>query len=150
MKTCFKCHKEKELDEFYAHPRMKDGHLNKCKECTKIDVRRDRQQSESARKYDAKRYRENPERRKNIIDSSIKRRKANPLKTKAQNKVYNEIRSGRMKRPSTCPFCGKSEHRIEAHHDDYTKPLAIVWACTPCHRVLDGKSKALPDDAVLM
>jgi hypothetical protein len=37
MKKCFKCGIEKELSEFYAHPKMGDGHLGKCKECTKRD-----------------------------------------------------------------------------------------------------------------
>jgi hypothetical protein len=37
MKKCFKCGIEKELSEFYAHPKTRDGHLGKCKECTKRD-----------------------------------------------------------------------------------------------------------------
>jgi hypothetical protein len=37
LKTCFKCKKTKNIDDFYKHKETSDKRLGKCKECTKTD-----------------------------------------------------------------------------------------------------------------
>ena len=138
MKTCFKCSQEKERLEFYPHPRMKDGLLGKCKDCTKKDVRRDRQQSPSARLYDKRRYKNNPERRAKIAAGGRRRYALHPDHHKARGYLSHAVRDGRIFKPSACSVCGDTKRRIEGHHPDYSKPLEVVWCCTPCHHKIDG------------
>lgn len=117
MKTCFKCGETKGLSEFYRHPNASQGCLNKCKECTKIDVRANRaKRIEYYREYDRGRG----------------NRQRNPNKTRAQNMVNNAVRDGRLHK-GPCEICG-SVYRIHGHHDDYAKPLNVRWLCAAHHK----------------
>lgn len=56
----------------------------------------------------------------------------NPEKVKAHTRVYDAIRRGKLIRPNTCKICSKF-CKPEAHHEDYSKPLEILWLCKNCH-----------------
>lgn len=132
MKVCFRCGEQKPLGDFYRHPEMRDGHLGKCKECTKRDVRRHRAVSEGPRRYDRSRYLGDAERRAEIKERSAKNKRANPIKYRAQTALQNAVRDGRIEKPGVCTCCGSTE-RIVGHHCDYAKPLDVVWLCVRCH-----------------
>lgn len=108
---------------------MKDGHLNKCKECTKSDVRDRRfnpETREAVLAYDRARGS-----RQTYEDTKFFREKW-PEKYKARNAVSNAVRDGRLHKPERCETCG-NEGALEGHHDDYSKPLEVRWLCSPCH-----------------
>lgn len=132
MKKCFKCNEVKSLSEFYRHSEMKDGHLNKCKMCTKKDVRLDRKNSPNARLYDKKRWRESEKRRERQAKNTKIWREKYPEKYKAHNILNNAIRDKKIKKMN-CEICGDKAH---AHHDDYTKPLDVCWLCPIHHQSL--------------
>ena len=54
---------------------------------------------------------------------------ADKIKTRALTRSY--IRSGKLIR-QPCEVCGTNE-KVEAHHDDYTKPLEVRWLCKKHH-----------------
>lgn len=64
------------------------------------------------------------------------RPKVASLKINAWNKVNYAVRTNKIIKPDICDICGVAE-RIESHHNDYNKPLDVVWCCKKCHIKLD-------------
>jgi len=67
--------------------------------------------------------------------------KANHEKRRVHAFVCRQVRLGRIIRPKTCSQCGLGG-RIEGHHEDYSKPLEIIWLCQKCHSALRRKFRA--------
>ena len=143
MKTCRKCGVKKELAEYYKHKQMLDGHLNICKSCKKNDVNKHRDENlERIQAYDRnrpnnqdrleinKRYRKTAAGKASIKRAMIKYETNNKIKSQARGKVMNALKYGRMIKQN-CVVCNDP---AEAHHEDYSKPLKVIWYCDKHHK----------------
>ena len=137
MKRCFKCSKVKPLDDFYAHPGMGDGHLNKCKKCCKSYVRlRHKQLTQNPYWVLSERARSRLKSAKTRAGAGYQRpprdeqewNRANRHKKRANLQVSRAIAKGQIVRQNC--FCGAVG---QAHHPDYSRPLEVMWLCTKHH-----------------
>jgi hypothetical protein len=161
-KICFKqiaCGSEPQpLENFYKHPKMADGHLGKCIACTKKEVEERRKYLEQHdpvwREKERLRQIGKANRQKARLRGTevfrVWQKKAgekwmrdNPNGKRAHGIVKRAIASGRLTRPNRCQRCGNKHPIIEAHHDDYSKPLDVEWLCKRCHTVVTFDEKRL-------
>lgn len=83
-----------------------------------------------------------PELRKEIRSNWIKKsdfqkkdRKKNLEKYRARDALNHAKREGRI---SQLPCADCKSEKSEAHHEDYSKPLEVIWLCLKCHRLRHG------------
>ena len=127
-KSCISCGLTLPLSSYYRHPRMADGHLNKCKECHRHDVAANRAANvERVRAYDRARG----SRQSRGYQRGY--RGQHPGRAAANSAVARAIRSGALVRPCACWCCG-SDRGVVGHHADYSRPLAVSWLCQACHK----------------
>jgi hypothetical protein len=90
--------------------------------------------------YGRKYYREGIEKNKRRYTAY---KANNPEKRKAQDAVKIAIRNGTLIR-KPCEVCGKI--KVDAHHDDYSKPLEVRWLCRSHHKDHHYKIQSLIDN----
>lgn len=140
MKVCFKCKEKKAIDEYYKHPKMADGHLGKCKDCTKRDVIVNREaNAEYYREYDSERAKL-PKRKASSAAISSRWRRSDSRHTRAHNAVTRAVRAGKLLK-CKCERCGRQN--AHAHHDDYDFPLQVMWLCPLHHKERHKELKAM-------
>ena len=141
-----KCNFCNESDEsmFYV------SNKTKCKKCIKECVNKRRiEKSEYIKEYDRNRknakerielnknrldrYKlEKPEKYNLYISQKNEWSKRNKNKRNAHLKVQRALFNGIIKRPENCEECN-CDKELEAHHEDYDKPLDVKWLCIKCH-----------------
>lgn len=133
-KKCVKCGIVWPFIFFYNHKGYSDGLFAKCKSCCKKDVISNRKKNASYyAEYEKNRCRD-PKRSKYISVRTKEHRNKYPEKYKARTAVSNAIRDKKLfKKP--CCVCG--EIKVQAHHEDYSKPLEVIWVCIKHHRDIE-------------
>ena len=116
---CLKCGEEKPSLDFSIQ--YKNGQRHKrCKDCVADDYREWYASNGRGRSTDysdiALVWVQNHRKERNVSQG-----------------VQRAIRRGDFKRALTCVLCGRNGH-ILAHHEDYDKPLELLWVCASCHK----------------
>lgn len=154
-KTCFKCLQCLPYSHFYKHSKMSDGYMGKCKKCTKLDVTKNRELNlDYYRKYDRKRadlpkrvklrasiaekWKNDPDLKKRMLKHKKNWSEKNTIKRAAHIITGNAIRDGRLIL-GLCEVCKKK--KVDAHYDDYTKPLEVRWLCRKHHAELHKEKR---------
>lgn len=89
--------------------------------------RKTKKAKEARKRYVEQKYRGEADFHKNFRKMMDARK--SPEKVTAWKKANNAVRSGKLVR-TPCP-CG--DPKSHAHHEDYSKPLDVVFLCASCH-----------------
>jgi len=158
-KICSSCKDTKDLHLFNTNKNRKGGLDHYCKDCRSLydkkrnsnPVRRE-QLKAASRRYTlsgkATESRKNniekarlkealfrikyAERIKKYAKEYAKTYKREKVKQAARTILNNAVSRGKMLRPLNCEQC-EQELPVQGHHEDYSKPLDVIWLCVPCH-----------------
>ena len=137
-KICFKCGRKLPLSEFYKHSRMADGHLNKCKDCTKKDVSQNygiKSKDESWVEKERARGRE-------------KFHRLNYKERSWFNKTRRDFHTP-SNIGSKLRFRGYDVDGKEAHHWNYNKPMSVILLSPKAHHRIHKYVKVSREDKYL-
>lgn len=128
-KWCPRCDVVKPVSEFNKRTASRDGLQKECRGCQSD---RERVYVASGRGFGIRRE---AERRKYVL-----RKQDCPEKLRARYILRNAVKSGRVQK-SPCATCANPN--VEAHHEDYSRPLEVTWYCRRHHADHHSRERAV-------
>lgn len=142
FKQCSICKIYKRFTEFSKCNQKKDGLRQYCNDCNNI-----RQRSYY------KKYMNDPEvyeKRRTSVALYMQRKRNDPSyvakekectviypeRARARAKLRRNVSNGKIKK-LPCQICG--DYQSEGHHEDYSKPLDVIWLCRTHHLEIHRK-----------
>ena len=139
-KQCKQCGKNLPVTSFAVADTKRGYRRGVCRDCLRPHLNayakasRSRRYHANAGKYRDKLRRKNLERHaKNRAEHYRQNReyeKRHPDRHRAKARVQYALKTGKLTR-LPCQVCGVT--KTQAHHDDYTRPLDVIWLCRECH-----------------
>lgn len=139
-KICFTCKQKKPYGDFNKDPYKKDGFEYQCKFCR--EQRRQKWlKTQNGREFlirdriRAKNYYQDNKKRINNRMVKYNKKKISTLEGRLKYNAYQNVYYHKHKGnliPQPCLICGNN--KVEAHHEDYNKPLEVKWLCSQHHR----------------
>jgi len=144
FKKCSSCGNMKPLSDFYRRGEKghsKDGHIGRCVECmrtySKAWEKTNRKLTEAKIGAIKRWQRNNTNKRMQAKGRWRERNKEEYLlKARVMQAVYRAIKDGTITKPDRCERCGRDRTILQAHHEDYEKPLEVEWLCVSCHGLM--------------
>lgn len=140
QKICSTCKKKypANINYFTTTPRTKDGFYGICRFCKR---KKDKVYSREYRRKNPKWKRE--DNKKNAISRNELIKKYHqkyPERGKAQYLLKRAILKEEIKR-EPCIVC--ESPKVHGHHEDYSKPLEVIWLCSIHHKAIHNSRSLL-------
>lgn len=134
-KKCTTCKEIKPVTDFYKDIRRADGLKSQCKKCHSITsvLSRDKERHRTRNREWMRKSKYHTREEVRERDMLRSRARGKSLEVRARALANRAIELGFLVRPERCPECGTDERTIHAHHEDYTRPLNVMWLCSECH-----------------
>lgn len=149
LKQCTKCKQVKSLDQFYRDPRYANKLKAACKVCCTIQGQAWQRKHPESNRMAVKRWQErnveyrrayqrkySKEHRETVLAKERRHAILHPEKVQARSAARHSARNKKIER-QPCVICGATN--VEAHHEDYSKPLNVIWLCKKHHFEADER-----------
>jgi len=136
---CRTCGQVKPPEDFYRDRRVASGYQASCKACQKQRAAAwQRANPERHRAHVSSWKAAHPDEVRHYDSQTRSRRDQEGrefarLIVRVASTTRRAIQAGLLSRPDGCSSCHRDEVALDAVHEDYDRPLAVVWLCRRCH-----------------
>lgn len=143
FKTCSKCNTNKPTDQFYWD-KTTNRFRSDCKSCcnrservkkANLKYKRSARGLKHVKKYqkNVKKYQKSEKGRLALNKASKVAYLKHKWKWIARAQARYAVKIGKLIKPNKCESCHDCRP-LQGHHEDYTKPLEVIWLCSRCHK----------------